>query len=257
MDWETLVNKVELEGWGEKELVDLYVKGEITDVDVCKLASQGFIKLRVAGAILGKPPAAASRYCRKLLSELEEEEEEPPKPPKGAAKAARQKMDEVVQKIYATTIAEASTMHDYFYQLGREIHTLAYYYAAKDPRYSEALKIDPRGTIRRFLEDTMSFYIAWQDIIADMKMTIDRLMYIISKYDSLVRTLLQFTLPAVRYKMEAQYALILIDRMILAKLLGAKIPKNVAKAGFSLLKEIEDEILNEEIRRMLGGVSHE
>ena len=256
MEIEWLVNKIELEGWGEKELVDLYAKGEIGDQEVCWLASHGFIKLKVAGAILGKSPAAASRYCRKLLAEMEESEEEPT-PPKAAAKAARAKMDEVVQKIYATTMAEASTMHDYFYGLGREIHTIAYYYAARDPRYSEALKVDPRNTIKRFIEDTMAFYIAWQDIIGDLRMAINRLIGIIAEYDNLVRQLLQMTEPAIRYQMEAKYALILIDRMILARLLGAKIPKRVAKAGFSLLKEIENEIVNEEIRKMLGGVGNE
>lgn len=95
---------------------------------------------------------------------------------------------------------------------------------SRDPRLAKMLKEDPSTAILRYVQEAIDLYIKWPDIKAQID-------YIVSKYESIIRKLYNFiryllprATPFVRYEVEMKLALDLIERMIIMRILGIKLP---------------------------------
>lgn len=249
-----------------------YEQGQLMEEDLCVLANEHLLKYKEVAEILGKSPSTVSRQCKKLLEEelfapfkeavedyLRKQEE------KGALAGRRGRLGAatsptetpihaVIADLSSRIVAKATQTIQQNQQIADAIYNLAYFYAARDPRYSESLKINPFETVMRFIEDAFAFYEAYEEIMARLGSIIQRLYYMIERYDSLIRKLLPRLYPSIRYEMEAKLALTIIDRMILARLLGIKLPRSIPKVAFLWMQTIGDKYLHKELEKLLWGV---
>ncbi len=158
-------------------------------------------------------------------------------------------MAEVSSKI----ATDAVSSFNYFLDLGKNVHNLAYYYASKDPRYAEALRHHPRETVISFVEDAFAFYVAWQEIMQRLSNLVARLYSVIERYESIIQSLLPKLYPSIKYEVQAKLALTLIDRLILARLLGIKISKKLPKVAFAWVDALGKEVVREEVLKQVFG----
>ena len=245
-----------------------YQQGKISDIDLCRLAQERLITYKDIAAAMGKSPSAVSRMCRKLLEEEQigevkdwMEQAMTQMGTRGGLTARRAAggntpIHSIIAEVASRTLSDAVQGLDYYISLGKQVHNLAYYYASKDPRYSESLKYEPQATLIRFIEDAFAFYVAFQEFMERIRNIVWRLYNVIERYESLVRRLLPKLYPSIRYEMEARLALTLIDRMILARLLGVKLGK-LPKFAFTWMEMIGDKYLKEELLKVLWGVPYE
>ena len=249
-----------------------YEQGQLMEEDLCVLANEHLLKYKEVAEILGKSPSTVSRQCKKLLEEelfapfraavedylRKQEEKGTPAGRRGrlgaTASPTETPIHAVIADLSSRIVARATQTLQQNQQIADAIYNLAYFYAARDPRYSESLKTNPFETVMRFIEDAFAFYEAYEEIMARLGSIIQRLYYMIERYDSLIRKLLPRLYPSIRYEMEAKLALTIIDRMILARLLGIKLPRSIPKTAFLWMQAIGDKYLHKELEKLLWGV---
>jgi len=266
LSYDEVVSGLESGSMTVEDVAKAYSLGKLSDIDICRLATEKYITFKDAGSILGRSTISASRYCRKLIDEEQarevvEEAMSTPSIPSGrgrkggAVQQPQSPVQNVMAEVTGRVVSEAVMSLDYFVSLGKTVHNLAYYYASKDPRYSETLKTNPKEAVVAFLEDSMAFYVAWQDIMGRISSMISRLYSVIERYESVIQSLLPKLYPSIKYEAETKLALTLIDRMILARLLGIKIGKKLPKVAFAWVDALGDEVIRSEVAKQLfGGV---
>ena len=222
-----------------EELVEAYRRGDATPRDLCEALMRGDLDDRTVATLLKVGVLSVRSYCRSVLGRSTEAmaaeeariaEEEPVYPAstrgrRGAAAqpAAVSPTREVLAQLSAQVATEATAAVGYYIELGKEIHNMVYFYASRDPRYAEALKTDPRATVVRFVEDALATYIGLAEVLNRIRSVIYRLLEIIDRYDQVLRRLAPRLYPSFVAELETRAVLTLIDRLILARILGVKL----------------------------------
>ena len=259
MSYELYAKGLESGDLSVSDVTKAYTSGQLSDVDVCRLAVDKYITFKDASAIIGKPATTVARYCRKLVEKEAEEIAEsiefssPGKFGKKGGGVSINPAQAVVAEVTGTVVKDAVTTLEYTLTLGKTVHNIAYYYASKDPRYADALRNNAQATIVGFVEDAFAFYVAWQDVMQRLSNLIVRLYSVIDRYERIIQAMLPKLYPSIKYEVESKLALELIDRMILARLLGIKMEKKLPKVAFAWVDALGKEVIRNEVTKQLFG----
>ena len=240
---EQLLNVEELT---PKQIYEYYMKGMLSNYDICYAWEIGKLGTNEVADLLKMNPLKVANYCRKVLGDVVNQmaKEEANSVDlsaatggglargrgRGGPAGVMSPTLEVLTQLASLAASQAVTDAQFWMELGREVYNIAYFYAARDPRYSEALKTDPRTTVARFIEDAMATYIGLAEVFNRIRSIIYRLINIIEQYDAILRRIAPRLYPSFIAELETKAMITLLDRIILARILGVKlgaIPKFV------------------------------
>jgi hypothetical protein len=150
---------------------------------------------------------------------------------------------EVLMQISSTVAQKAVKDVSQMQDLGTYVFNVASYFCASDPRYRDALYVNPVDTVRQFVAHAISFYVAYREILDRMEEEIERayeiaesMMGLVERYKKIVKKLLRRALPMYIDEVTARMLVALADRYILAKALGIPVDRKFAAFVYTWLR---------------------
>lgn len=134
----------------------------------------------------------------------------------------------VEREIASNIVSEATDKVKTYIAVGKMVtESLLTEVIKYDHRLAEMLKKDPSLAILRYVQEMVDLYTKWPYIRSEIDFIISRYESLIRKLYNLVKYLLPRASPFIRYEVEVKLALDLIDRLLLMKILGIKLPSKL------------------------------
>ncbi len=142
---------------------------------------------------------------------------------------------QLMRKVSSTLATEAIKIHDQIYDVGRYV-----YIKYSRDAYGKGM------TVYEYIENAVSLYSEWPELKQKIYETISKLLRIIELQRRIIEYLAPRASPMIRYEIATKFALELLDRQLLLKLIGVKTPSKVLR-----------EIFEEMDRRMIDELGEE
>lgn len=155
----------------------------------------------------------------------------------------------VLKTISAEVANDATARAKLFYELGKQVFSeLILEGFRKDPRLVELAKhIGIVQAAMEYVKRAINAYAKLDRVLEESRSLIQELVDIINRQNNLIEILWRKASPFIKFEVESKLLLELLDRMLLARALGIKFPRNLPK----LLKSYADQKFIEAVETWL------